>query len=49
MSGLALERHEALAVVVLDRPAVMNRFEGTMREDLLRTLEEVGADPAVPR
>jgi 2-(1,2-epoxy-1,2-dihydrophenyl)acetyl-CoA isomerase len=43
-SGVRVERHEAVAIVVLDRPAVMNRFEGTMREDLLAALRELGDD-----
>ena len=42
--GITLELHEAVARIVLDRPSVMNRFEGTMREDLLAALERVGDD-----
>jgi 2-(1,2-epoxy-1,2-dihydrophenyl)acetyl-CoA isomerase len=42
-----VERHDAVAVVVLDRPEVMNRFEGTMREDLLAALQELGDDDHV--
>jgi 2-(1,2-epoxy-1,2-dihydrophenyl)acetyl-CoA isomerase len=45
--GITLERHGAVARIVLDRPSVMNRFEGTMREDLLGALEEVGDDASV--
>jgi 2-(1,2-epoxy-1,2-dihydrophenyl)acetyl-CoA isomerase len=45
--GITLERHEAVARIVLDRPSVMNRFEGTMREDLLTVLERVGDDSSV--
>ncbi len=43
-SGVRVERHDVVAVVVLDRPAVMNRFEGTMREDLLAALVELRDD-----
>jgi 2-(1,2-epoxy-1,2-dihydrophenyl)acetyl-CoA isomerase len=43
-SGVRVERHDAVAVVVLDGPAAMNRFEGTMREDLLSALVELGGD-----
>jgi 2-(1,2-epoxy-1,2-dihydrophenyl)acetyl-CoA isomerase len=32
---------------MLDRPEVMNRFEGTMREDLLAALRELGDDDRV--
>jgi enoyl-CoA hydratase/carnithine racemase len=46
-SGVRVERHGAVAVVVLDRPEVMNRFEGTMREDLLASLQRIANDPAV--
>jgi 2-(1,2-epoxy-1,2-dihydrophenyl)acetyl-CoA isomerase len=46
-SGVALERHDAVARIVLDRPSVLNRFEGTMREDLLDALERLGADATV--
>ena len=42
-----LERHGAVTRIVLDRPSVMNRFEGTMREDLLQALEGVGGDTSV--
>jgi enoyl-CoA hydratase/carnithine racemase len=45
--GITFERHDAVARIVLDRPSVMNRFEGTMREDLLAALERVGDDPSV--
>jgi 2-(1,2-epoxy-1,2-dihydrophenyl)acetyl-CoA isomerase len=47
MAGIAIERHEAVAVIVLDRPAMMNRFEGTMREDLDAALRNLGVDGAV--
>jgi 2-(1,2-epoxy-1,2-dihydrophenyl)acetyl-CoA isomerase len=43
-SGVRVERHDIVAVVVLDRPTVMNRFEGTMREDLLDALRDLGDD-----
>jgi 2-(1,2-epoxy-1,2-dihydrophenyl)acetyl-CoA isomerase len=46
-SGLVVEHHDATALIVLDHPAVMNRFEGTMREDLLYELETAGDDDAV--
>jgi 2-(1,2-epoxy-1,2-dihydrophenyl)acetyl-CoA isomerase len=46
-AGVRVERHDAVAVVVLDRPEVMNRFEGTMREDLLTALQVLAADPDV--
>ena len=42
-----IERDDAVAVVVLDGPAAMNRFEGTMREELLQALQELGIDAAV--
>lgn len=45
--GIRVERRDAMAVVVLDRPGVMNRFEGAMREDLLTTLQMLGDDPGV--
>jgi 2-(1,2-epoxy-1,2-dihydrophenyl)acetyl-CoA isomerase len=45
--GIALERHGAVARIVLDRPSVMNRFEGTMREELLDALERVADDTGV--
>jgi 2-(1,2-epoxy-1,2-dihydrophenyl)acetyl-CoA isomerase len=47
MTGTRVERHGSVALVVLDRPAVMNRFEGTMREDLLAALQALGADGEV--
>jgi 2-(1,2-epoxy-1,2-dihydrophenyl)acetyl-CoA isomerase len=46
-TGVMLERRDAVARVVLDRPAVMNRFEGTMREDLLDALERLSGDATV--
>jgi 2-(1,2-epoxy-1,2-dihydrophenyl)acetyl-CoA isomerase len=45
--GITIERHDAVARIVLDRPSVMNRFEGTMREDLLGTLRDVDDDTSV--
>jgi 2-(1,2-epoxy-1,2-dihydrophenyl)acetyl-CoA isomerase len=45
--GITLERHGAVARIVLDQPSVMNRFEGAMREDLLEALERVGDDTGV--
>ena len=44
---MAVEHHEAVGVVTLDRPSVMNRFEGTMREDLLAALSALGSDARV--
>lgn len=45
--GITVERLGSVARIVLDRPSVMNRFEGTMREDLLDALERVGDDTSV--
>jgi 2-(1,2-epoxy-1,2-dihydrophenyl)acetyl-CoA isomerase len=45
--GVRVERHDAVAVVVLDRPEVMNRLEGAMREDLLAALGKIADDASV--
>lgn len=46
-TGIRVDRHGPVAAVVLDRPTVLNRFEGTMREDLLAVLVTLGADAEV--
>jgi 2-(1,2-epoxy-1,2-dihydrophenyl)acetyl-CoA isomerase len=46
-TGIQLTRQGAVAIVVIDQPEVMNRFQGTMREDLLAALTHAGADDAV--
>ena len=43
-SGIRIERSGAVAQVILDRPEVMNRFEGPMREDLLAALRAIAND-----
>ncbi len=43
-AGITVERSGAVAQVILDRPEVMNRFEGTMREDLLSALQAIASD-----
>jgi 2-(1,2-epoxy-1,2-dihydrophenyl)acetyl-CoA isomerase len=45
--GVAVEIVDRVAYVTLDRPDVMNRFEGRMREVLAETLRRAGEDPAV--
>jgi 2-(1,2-epoxy-1,2-dihydrophenyl)acetyl-CoA isomerase len=45
--GIAVEHLGAVARITLDRPDVMNRFEGAMREALVDALEQVGRDPAI--
>jgi 2-(1,2-epoxy-1,2-dihydrophenyl)acetyl-CoA isomerase len=47
VGGLALKRYETVGVVLLNRPTSMNRFEGTMREELLSALEELADDSTV--
>jgi 2-(1,2-epoxy-1,2-dihydrophenyl)acetyl-CoA isomerase len=45
--GITLERDGAVAIVMLDRPQVMNRFEGLMREELQRVLGSLAVDHTV--
>ncbi|HEY3669650.1 MAG TPA: enoyl-CoA hydratase-related protein [Acidimicrobiia bacterium] len=46
-TGIRVVNQGAVSTVVLDRPEVMNRFEGTMREGLLAALEVAATDAAV--
>ena len=46
-AGITVERSGAVAQVLLDRPKVMNRFEGTMREDLLAALQAIALDAEI--
>lgn len=45
--GVAVEAVDRVTYVTLDRPDVMNRFEGRMREVLAEALRRAGDDPAV--
>jgi 2-(1,2-epoxy-1,2-dihydrophenyl)acetyl-CoA isomerase len=45
--GIRSERQGAVGIVVLDRPQMMNRFEGRMREDLQRVLGSLAVDDTV--
>lgn len=45
--GVIVQRDGPVAQVTLDRPEVLNRFEGTMREDLLATLVDAAEDDSV--
>ena len=45
--GVAIERVGPIACITLDRPDVMNRFEGRMREALVDALQDSGRDPTV--
>ena len=45
--GVTVEAVGAVTYVTLDRPDVMNRFEGRMREVLAETLRRAGGDPTV--
>lgn len=45
--GVAVEAVGRVTYVTLDRPDVMNRFEGRMREALAEALRHAGDDPAV--
>lgn len=45
--GITLERDRAVGIVMLDRPEVMNRFEGLMREELRRVLGSLAVDHTV--
>jgi 2-(1,2-epoxy-1,2-dihydrophenyl)acetyl-CoA isomerase len=45
--GVGIERVGPIARITLDRPAVMNRFEGRMREALVDALQDSGRDPTV--
>ena len=45
--GVTVEAVGAITYVTLDRPDVMNRFEGRMRESLAETLRRAGGDPTV--
>ncbi|MGE0822063.1 MAG: enoyl-CoA hydratase/isomerase family protein [Candidatus Binatia bacterium] len=38
---------DRVGLITLNRPEVMNAFSGTMREDLLRALQQAEADPGV--
>jgi 2-(1,2-epoxy-1,2-dihydrophenyl)acetyl-CoA isomerase len=45
--GISVERSGPVARIILDRPDVMNRFEGAMREALVDALRMVGDDVSV--
>jgi 2-(1,2-epoxy-1,2-dihydrophenyl)acetyl-CoA isomerase len=45
--GVDIEHVGPIARITLDRPDVMNRFEGRMREALIDALEDSGRDPAI--
>jgi len=45
--GINVEHFDAVARITLDRPDVMNRFEGTMREALVDALLTVGRDSSI--
>jgi len=45
--GVTVEAVGPVAYVTLDRPEVMNRFEGRMREALAEALRHAGDDPTV--
>jgi 2-(1,2-epoxy-1,2-dihydrophenyl)acetyl-CoA isomerase len=42
-----VERHDAVAVVTLNRPDVLNTFNSALRRDLLRAVREVNDDPEI--
>jgi 2-(1,2-epoxy-1,2-dihydrophenyl)acetyl-CoA isomerase len=42
-----VERHDAVAVVTMNRPAVLNTFDHALRRDLLRAVREVNDDESV--
>ncbi|MAT93039.1 MAG: enoyl-CoA hydratase [Halioglobus sp.] len=44
---IAIERHDAVAVVSLNRPDALNSFDNTMRRELLRAVREVNDDDSV--
>lgn len=46
-SHILYEVHDRVAVVMLNRPESMNAFSGTMREDLLRALQQAENNPEV--
>jgi len=46
-NGITSELADGVACLTLDRPAVMNRFEGVMREELRDALARASGDPAV--
>ncbi len=46
-TGITVERSGAVAQVILDRLEVMNRFEGTMREELLSALQAIASDAEI--
>lgn len=45
--GIGVDAVGAVTYVTLDRPEVMNRFEGRMREALVEALQRAGHDPDV--
>jgi 2-(1,2-epoxy-1,2-dihydrophenyl)acetyl-CoA isomerase len=44
---LTIERHDAVAVVSLDRPDKLNAFDGTLRREILLAVREVNDDDSV--
>jgi len=42
-----VERHDAVAVVSLNRPDKLNSFDGALRRDLLRAVREVNGDDSL--
>ena len=45
--GIGVERTGRVATITLDRPNVMNRFEGRMREALVGALQTASGDPTI--
>ena len=46
MSHIDLKANDQIATITLNRPEKLNAFAGTMREDLIAALDEVGASDA---